>query len=142
MQQLNGKVVLMPFADWPQHGGQPVTQSTEPAEPVHPGSEIAVPSDQPGGGGGGIDRRRGLLADRWRIVGLAAACSHRFLQDGVSLWLDRENNLLGHRSLCSSHLAAHAWRESPPKLANGTDLDSDGRQRHGDGVNPCALRTP
>ena len=44
MQQLNGKVVLMPFADWPQHGGQPVAQSTEPAEPVDPGSEIAVPS--------------------------------------------------------------------------------------------------
>jgi hypothetical protein len=90
MQQLNGKVVLVPFADWPQHGGQPVAQSTEPAEPVDPGSEIAVPSDQPGGGERGTDSRLGLLADCWRIVGLAAACSHRFLQGGVSLWLDRE----------------------------------------------------
>jgi hypothetical protein len=43
MQQLNGKVVLVPFADWPQHSGQPVAQSTEPAEPVDPGSEIARP---------------------------------------------------------------------------------------------------
>jgi hypothetical protein len=80
MQQLNGKVVLVPFADWPQHGGQPVAQSTEPAEPVEPGSEIAVPGGQPGGSERGTDSRLGLLADCWRIAGLAATCSHRFLR--------------------------------------------------------------
>src|SRR3984893_16898266 len=37
----------------------------------------------------------------------------RFLRGGVRLWLDPEETLLGLRSLCSSHLAAHAQRESP-----------------------------
>jgi hypothetical protein len=85
MQQLNGKVVLVPFADRPQHGGQPVTQSTEPAELVNPGSEIAVPGGQPGGSERGTDSQSGPLADCWRIIGLAAACSHRFLQGGRQL---------------------------------------------------------
>jgi hypothetical protein len=77
MQQLKDKIVLVPFADWPQHGGQPVAQSPEPAKPVEPGSEVAMPSDQPGGGGRGAGNRLGLLTDCRRIVGLAAASSHQ-----------------------------------------------------------------
>src|SRR5262249_22738749 len=36
MQQLKGKIVLVPLADWPQQGGQPVAESPEPAKPVEP----------------------------------------------------------------------------------------------------------
>jgi hypothetical protein len=107
MQQLNDQIVLVPFADWPQHGGQPVAQSPEPAELIEPSREIAVPSDQPGGSERGTGSRLGLLACCWRIVCLAAACSHQVPPGGVSLWLDPEENLPGLRSLCSSHLAAH-----------------------------------
>jgi hypothetical protein len=54
----------------------------------------------------------------------------RFLHGGVSLWLDPEENLPGLPLFCSSHLAARARRKAPPKLADGTDLDLDGRQQH------------
>ena len=68
MQQLKDKIVLVPFADWPQHGGQPVAQSSEPAKPVDPSREITMPSDQPGGSERGADRQarpaRRLLANR------------------------------------------------------------------------------
>src|SRR5229473_6847514 len=77
MQQLNDKIVPVPFADWPQHGGQPVAQSSEPAKPVEPSREIAMPNDQPGGSERGADSRLSLLAACWRIVGLAAASSHQ-----------------------------------------------------------------
>ena len=77
MQQLKDQIVLVPFADRPQHGGQPVAQGPEPAELVQPGSEIAMPGDQPGGSRRGADSRLGLLADCGRIAGLAAASSHR-----------------------------------------------------------------
>jgi hypothetical protein len=76
MQQLKDKIVLMSFADWHQHGGQPVAQSPEPAEPVEPSHGIAVPSNQPRGSEWGAAGRRSILADFWWIVGLAAACSH------------------------------------------------------------------
>src|SRR5216683_1097492 len=76
MQQLKGKIVLVPFADWPEYGGQPVAQSPEPAKLVEPGSEVAMPSDQPGGSERGADSRPGRLAGCWRIVGLVAAGSH------------------------------------------------------------------
>src|SRR5215469_9387562 len=56
----------------------------------------------------------------------------RFLHGGVSWWLDPGENLPGLRSFCSSHLAAPARWESPPKLGDGTDPDSDGRQQCGD----------
>src|SRR5258708_5286284 len=62
MQQLKGKIVLVPLADWPQHGGQPVAQSPEPAEPGEPSPEIAMPRDQPGGSAPGADSRLGPLA--------------------------------------------------------------------------------
>src|SRR6266851_3183790 len=98
MQQLNDKIALVPFADWPQHGGQLVVQGAEPAEPVEPSHEIAVPGDQPGGGEQGASSRPGLLGGYWRIVGLAAACSHkvppwwrqlvaRFRRESSSSWL-------------------------------------------------------
>jgi hypothetical protein len=77
MQQLKDKIVLVPFADWPQHAGQPVAQSSEPAEPVEPRRKIAMPSDPPGGSERGTDSRLDLLASCWRIAGLAAACSHQ-----------------------------------------------------------------
>jgi hypothetical protein len=76
MQQLKDKIVLVPFAGWPQHGGQLVAQSPEPAEPVEPGHEIAVPGDQPAGSERGADSRLGFLAGFWRIVGLVAAWWH------------------------------------------------------------------
>ena len=77
VQQLKKKLVLVPFAEWPQRSGQPVAQSPEPAEPVEPGREIAVPSDPPGGCELGTGSRLGLPAGCWWIVGLAAACSHQ-----------------------------------------------------------------
>jgi hypothetical protein len=77
VQQLKDKIVLVPFTDWPQHGGQPVAQSPEPAKPVEPASEVAMPSDQPGRSGRGAESRPGLLAGCSRIAGLAAACSHQ-----------------------------------------------------------------
>src|SRR5215831_17996105 len=128
MQQLEEKLVLVPFAEWPQHSGQPVAQSPEPAEPVEPSREIAVPSDPPGGCERGTGRPLGWLAGCWRIAGLAAACSHQ-------LAADPHENLPGLRSFRSSHLAARARWESPPDAMNwptAFDLDSDGRQRHGD----------
>jgi hypothetical protein len=73
MQQFKNKIVLVLFAHWPQHGGQPVVQRPEPAEPVDPSHEIAVPADQPGVGEPGASGRVSLLRDCWRIVGLAAA---------------------------------------------------------------------
>ena len=73
VQQLNDQVVLMPFAQWHQHPGQPVAQGPEPAEPVEPGGEVAVPVDQPGGRGRGTGSLPGLLARCWRIAGLVAA---------------------------------------------------------------------
>src|SRR5215469_18031374 len=69
MQQLKDKIVLVPFAEWPQRSGQPVAPSPEPAKLVKPSREIAMPTGQPGGSGRGADRRPGLLADCWRIVG-------------------------------------------------------------------------
>src|SRR5207248_4269804 len=77
MQQLKGKVILVPFADGPQHTGQPVAQSSEPAEPVEPSRQIVMPTDPPGRRERGTDSRLGLLAGCRRIVGLAAACSHQ-----------------------------------------------------------------
>src|SRR5208282_5278470 len=76
MQQLKDQIVLVPFADGPQRGGQLVAQSSEPAEPVDPSHEIAVPGDQAGGSERGADSRPGLLPGCWRIVGLVAAWSH------------------------------------------------------------------
>jgi hypothetical protein len=73
MQQFEDKVVLVPFADWPQYGGQPVVQGAEPAEPVDPSHEIAMPGNQPGAGEAGASGRVSLMRDCWRIVGLAAA---------------------------------------------------------------------
>jgi len=51
MQQLQDRIVLVPFADWPQHAGQPVARRPEPAEPVDPRREIAMPGDPRGGSG-------------------------------------------------------------------------------------------
>jgi len=62
MQQFKDKIVLVPFADWPQHGGQPVAQSPEPAEPVEPSRQIAMPSDPPDRRERGTNSRLGLLA--------------------------------------------------------------------------------
>jgi hypothetical protein len=45
------------------------------------------------------------------------------------LRLDPAKNLQAFAFLCPSHLAAHAQRESPPKLASRDDLDFDGNQR-------------
>jgi hypothetical protein len=77
MQQLKDKIVLVPFPDWPQHGGQLVAQSSEPPEPVEPSHEIAMPRHQPGGSARGTDSRLGLLAGCGRFAGLAAACLHQ-----------------------------------------------------------------
>ena len=92
MQQLKDKIVLVPFADWAQHGGQLVVQGAQPAEPVDPGHEIAVPGDQPGVGERGAGSRLGFLSGCWRIVGLAAARSHIWFLRGISLWLGSEES--------------------------------------------------
>ena len=65
MQDLDDGIVLVSFADRHQHGGQPFAQVAQPAEPVEPGHELAMPVSQPG-----------LVAGGWRIVGPVAACSH------------------------------------------------------------------
>jgi hypothetical protein len=132
MQQLKENIVLVPFAEWPQHPGQPVAQSPEPAEPVEPSREIAMPSDPPGGCERGTDSPLGLPAGCGRIAGLAAGCSHQVPPWWHQRVADPEENLLGLGTFRSSHLAAHAPWESPPGLADGIDLDSDGRQRPGD----------
>ena len=62
MQQLNDKIVLVPFAERHQHAGQPVAQNPEPAEPVQPSRQIAMPSDQPDRRERGLNSRLGLLA--------------------------------------------------------------------------------
>src|SRR5262249_49451337 len=132
MQQLKDKLVLVPFTEWSQHTSQPVAQSPEPAEPVEPSREIPMPSYPPRGCERGTSSPLGLPTGCWRIVGLAAACSHQIPPWWHQLEADPEENLLGLRSSRPSHLAAHARWEPPPELADGVDLDSDGRQRHGD----------
>src|SRR5487761_304812 len=136
MQQLNDKIVLMPFADGPQHGGQPVAQSSEPSEPVEPSHEIAVPSVQPDGSERGADSGLGLLAGCWRIVGLVAACSHqvppRWRQLAARFRRESSSSSL---ILLVRHLAAHAQWESPSlnwptalttrMAANGTAIGDD-----------------
>src|ERR1700736_1979111 len=102
MEQLKDKTVLVPFADWPQHGGQPVVQRAEPAELVEPSHEIAVPGNEPGVGERGASSRVSLLGGCWRIVGLVAACWHKVPPWGVRLWLDSDENLLVLRSFCLS----------------------------------------
>src|SRR5215472_5530241 len=118
MQQLKEKLVLVPFAEWPQHSGQPVAQSPEPAEPVEPSREIAMPGDPPGGSGRGTGSPPGLPVGYWRIAGLAAACSHQVPPSWRQLVADPEENPPGLRTFRSSHLAAHARRESPPDSGN------------------------
>src|SRR5215472_10500441 len=112
MQQLKEKLVLVPFAEWPQHSGQPVAQSPEPAEPVEPSREIAMPRDPPGGSDLGTGSPLGLLVGCWLIAGLAAACLHQVPPRWHQLVADLEENLRGLRSFRLSHLAAHARWES------------------------------
>src|SRR5260370_22064326 len=83
VHQLEEEVALVPFANWREPGGELVVEGAEPAEPVDPGQEVAVPGDQPRGSAGRVGSRLGLLAGRRRIVGLAAACLHPVPPRGV-----------------------------------------------------------
>src|SRR5712692_2370387 len=129
MQQLKDKIVLVPFADRPQHGGQPVVQDAEPAEPVEPSHEIAVPADPPGSGERGAGSRLGLLGDCWRIVGLAAACLHKFPPWWRQLVLDsRESSSSWLILLVGGHVPRGEWLLTPrtTRFRQGTSAGGAG----------------
>jgi hypothetical protein len=102
VHQFKDEIALVTFADWRQHGGQLVAQSPEPAEPVDPVDEIAVPGNQPGASGRGAGSRPGRLAGCRRIVGPLAAWSHEVPPRWRQLVLDSDEDLLALRSFCSS----------------------------------------
>ena len=88
MQQLKDQIVLVPFAEWPQHSGQPVVQGAEPAELVEPSQQIAVPADQRTRGARGpvAGLAFGVAADGSSARPLRVGMT--FLPAGIAWWLD------------------------------------------------------